>query len=192
MTKILRVPAIPVLLVALAVGAASSSCSRTDSGGAPPAWMLEAKVRLALLEKLGTDSLKIKVDLAGTKVILTGEVSKRATEELAEEVALAVPGVRKVDNRLRVVDKPTATGPVERAVRDAARELDDAMVESRVKLAIADEVGSRVSRIEVEATDGVVSLRGTVPDGERRALAVRAAKGVPGVTKVVDLLKIKE
>jgi len=191
-TKILRVPAIPVLLVALAVGAASSSCSRTDSGGAPPAWMLEAKVRLALLEKLGTDSLKIKVDLAGTKVILTGEVSKRATEELAEEVALAVPGVRKVDNRLRVVDKPTATGPVERAVRDAARELDDAMVESRVKLAIADEVGSRVSRIEVEATDGVVSLRGTVPDGERRALAVRAAKGVPGVTKVVDLLKIKE
>jgi osmotically-inducible protein OsmY len=191
-TKILRAPAIPVLLVALAVGAAASSCSRTDSGGAPPAWVLEAKVRLALLEKLGTDSLKVKVDLAGTKVILTGEVAKRSTEELAEEVALAVPGVKKVDNRLRVVDKPTATGPVERAVRDAAREVDDAVIESRVKLAIANQVGSRVSRIEVEATEGVVSLRGTVPDGERRALAVRAAKGVPGVTKVVDLLKVTE
>jgi len=191
-TKILRVPVIPVMLAVLAVGAAASSCSRTDSGGAPPAWVLEAKVRLALLEKLGTDSLKVKVDLAGTKVILTGEVSKRATEELAEEVALAVPGVKKVDNRLKVVDKPTANGPVERAVRDAAREVDDAVIESRVKLAIADEVGSKVTRIEVEATDGVVSLRGTVPDGERRDLAVRAAKGVSGVTKVVDLLKIKE
>ena len=192
MTKILRVPVIPVMLAVLAVGAAASSCSRTDSGGAPPAWVLEAKVRLALLEKLGTDSLKVKVDLAGTKVILTGEVSKRATEELAEEVALAVPGVKKVDNRLKVVDKPTANGPVERAVRDAAREVDDAVIESRVKLAIADEVGSKVTRIEVEATDGVVSLRGTVPDDERRDLAVRAAKGVSGVTKVVDLLKIKE
>jgi len=191
-SKILRVPVIPVLLVALAAGAAASSCSRTGNGGAPPAWVLEAKVRLALLEKLGTDSLKIKVDLAGTKVILSGEVAKRATEELAEEVALAVPGVKKVDNRLKVVDKPTATGPVERAVRDAAREVDDAVIESRVKLAIADEVGSKVTRIEVEATDGVVSLRGTVPDDERRDLAVRAAKGVSGVTKVVDLLKIKE
>ncbi|MBI4914976.1 MAG: BON domain-containing protein [Acidobacteria bacterium] len=192
MTKILRVPVIPVLLVVLAVGAAASSCSRTDSGGASPAWVLEAKVRLALLEKLGTDSLKIKVDLAGTKVILTGEVAKRATEELAEEVALAVPGVKKVDNRLKVVDKPEATGKVERAVRDAAREVDDAVIESRVKLAIADELGSKVTRIEVEATDGVVSLRGTVPDDERRDLAVRAAKGVSGVTKVVDLLKLKE
>lgn len=192
MTKILRVPVIPVMLAVLAVGAAASSCSRTDNGGAPPAWVLEAKVRLALLEKLGTDSLKVKVDLAGTKVILSGEVSKRATEELAEEVALAVPGVKKVDNRLKVVDKPEATGKVERAVRDAAREVDDAVIESRVKLAIADEVGSKVTRIEVEATDGVVSLRGTVPDDERRDLAIRAAKGVSGVTKVVDLLKVKE
>ena len=192
MSKVLRVSTIPVLLVALAVGVAASSCSRTGNGGAPPAWVLEAKVRLALLEKLGTDSLKVKVDLAGTKVILTGEVSKRATEELAEEVALAVPGVKKVDNRLKVVDKPEATGKVERAVRDAAREVDDAVIESRVKLAIADEVGSKVTRIEVEATDGVVSLRGTVPDDERRDLAVRAAKGVSGVTKVVDLLKVQE
>ena len=184
--------AIPVLLVVLAAAVASSSCSRAGGGGEPAAWVLEAKVKLALLEKLGTDSLKIKVDLAGNKVILTGEVSKRATEELAEEVALAVPGVRKVDNRLKVVDKPEATGKVERAVRDAAREVDEAMIESRVKIAIANEVGSRVTRIEVEATDGVVSLRGTVPDGERRDLAVRAAKSVPGVTKVVDLLKVVE
>jgi len=179
-------------VVALASVAMMSSCSRFGKGGDSPAWALEAKVKLALLEKLGTDGLKVKVDIVGTKVILSGEVSKRSTEELAEEVALSVAGVKKVDNRLKVVAQGGAAGPVERAVRDAAREVDDAMLESRVKLAIANEVGGRVTRIEVEATDGVVSLRGTVPDRERRDLAVRAAKGVPGVTKVVDLLKVRE
>lgn len=163
----------------------ASSCG--GSGGSS-AWVVEAKVRLALLEKLGTDGLKVEVAVSGDTATLTGEVSRRATEELAEEVALTVPGIARVDNRIELAKEPG--GAVERIARDAAREVDDAMLESRVKLAIGAELGSRVGRIEVEVVGGVVSLRGAVPDRERRNLAVKTAEGVKGVSRVVDLLRV--
>jgi osmotically-inducible protein OsmY len=54
---------------------------------------------------------------------------------------------------------------------------------------LASEIGSHAWSVEVEATDGVVSLRGTVPDRQRRQIAVKAAKDTKGVRKVVDLIK---
>jgi osmotically-inducible protein OsmY len=112
-------------------------------------------------------------------------VSKRSTAELAEEVARSVEGVSKVDNRLAVVEGSQASGNVE-------NEANDSLLESRVKMALASEIGRHAWNVEVEATDGVVSLRGTVPDRERREIAVKAAKGTKGVRKVVDLIKTVE
>lgn len=147
----------------------------------------ELRVKTALLEKLGADALPISVTVIGTRVVLAGTVEKRATQELAEEVALAVEGIASADNRLAL--EPESGGTAERATRDAGREIDDAMLESKVKLALFNELGKHAARIEVEAVDGVVSLRGWLPDKERERLAIRTAKEVRGVTKVVDLLK---
>ena len=43
----------------------------------------------------------------------------------------------------------------------------------------------------LEATDGVVSLRGTVPDANRKKLALDTAGKTEGVKRVIDLIKIK-
>jgi osmotically-inducible protein OsmY len=174
----MRKPITGPLLIVVALGAVVfASCV-----AGPDAALTELKVRAALLEKLGTDALNIKVTVVGEKVTLTGAVSKRSTEELAEEVARSVEGVRKVDNRLEVVEGGQASGNVE-------NEANDSLLESRVKMALASEIGRHAWKVEVEATDGVVSLRGTVPDRERREIAVKAAKNTKGVRKVVDLLK---
>jgi osmotically-inducible protein OsmY len=103
---------------------------------------------------------------------------------LAEEVARSVEGVMKVDNRLEVVASGGQAGD------DVDAEASDSLLESRVKMALASEIGRHAWNVEVEATDGVVSLRGTVPDRQRREIAVKAAKNTKGVRKVVDLLKI--
>ncbi len=177
----MRKTIIGLLLSGIAFGVFTlSSCV-----AGPDAAITELKVRAALLEKLGTDALGIKVTVVGDKVTLTGAVSKRSTEELAEEVARSVEGVKKVDNRLEVVEGAQASGNVE-------NEADDSLLESKVKMALASEIGRHAWKIEVEATDGVVSLRGTVPDRERREIAVKAAKDTKGVRKVVDLIKTVE
>ena len=174
----MRKTIIGLLLVGAALGVVVlSSCA---AGG--DAALTELKVKAALLEKLGTDALGIKVTVVGDKVTLTGAVKKRSTEEIAEEVARSVAGVRKVDNRLEIAEGDRAGGNLE-------AEAADSLLESKVKMALAEEIGRHAWKVEVEATDGVVSLRGTVPDRERREIAVKTARGTKGVRKVVDLLK---
>lgn len=152
---------------------------------------LEADVRLALLEKLGEDGLGVTVEADGGRVRLIGAVDKRATQELAEEVARAVPGVRKVDNHLIARQRsPESTAPG-RAVGGAQREVEDAVLEMRVGKNLLGEIGRYALDLEVETTDGVVSLRGTLPDPERKSLALKAARGTSGVRQVVDLIAVR-
>jgi hyperosmotically inducible protein len=154
---------------------------------------LEADVRLALLDKLGRDVLGVTVDAHGGRIALIGAVDQRPTQELAEEVAKTVPGVQNVDNRLFVragqAPEVTAAG---RAVGHVEREVGDAVLEMRVGRNLLSEIGRYAMDLEVEVADGVVSLRGTLPDRERKSLALRTAEDTPGVKKVVDLLKVQD
>lgn len=152
--------------------------------------LLGLEVRGRLLDRLGWDGLKVGVEVNGDAVTLDGEVQERATQELAEEVALSVDGVRSVDNRLTV--RPVETGretPVGDAVADAELEVRDAALEVRVKANLFKEIGRHAREVEVEATDGEVSLRGRLPDEVRKRLALEAARGTKGVTEVIDLLE---
>lgn len=180
-------PAIGVALAAVVALAAASVGAAENEESSWSTTLTELRVKSALLEKLGADALAISVSIAGTRVVLDGTVEKRATQELAEEVALTVEGISAVDNRLAL--EAESGGIAERTSRDAGREIDDAMLESKVKLSLFNEIGKHAARIEVEAVDGVVSLRGVLPDREREKLALRTAKSVSGVRKVVDLLK---
>jgi hyperosmotically inducible periplasmic protein len=152
---------------------------------------LEAEVRLALLEKLGSDGIDVKVDAIGGRVRLSGAVDKRSTQELAEEVARAVPGVQGVDNGIAAREGSAGT-PVARAMSTAESEVGDAILEMRVGSKLLGEIGRYAMDLEVEATGGVVSLRGTLPDEERKSLALRVARETSGVQRVVDLLKVQD
>jgi osmotically-inducible protein OsmY len=150
---------------------------------------LAADIRLELFSKLGFDALDIDVDVDGGRVRLRGEVEKRATQELAEEVARSVEGVQRVENRLRLEDGRPGDTPVSRAVGTAEREVQDAALEVRVGQRLLGEIGRYALDLEVEATEGVVSLRGTLPDADRKRLALKTAEETPGVEKVIDLLR---
>jgi osmotically-inducible protein OsmY len=152
---------------------------------------LEKEVRLTLLEKLGQDVLGVTVDADRGRVRLLGAVDKRSTQELAEEVAKSVPGVQSVDNRLATREREPESTAVGKAVGHTEREVDDAVLEMRVGKNLLSEIGRYALDLEVEASDGVVSLRGSLPDRERKSLALRAAEGTSGVKKVVDLLEVR-
>lgn len=152
--------------------------------------LLTEKVRAKLLTKLGTDALGVEIVTRGDRVLLTGAVDERPTQELAEEVARSVRGVRRVDNRIALVPATGGPGPVGRAATQAENELADAALESRVKARLLGELGRYALEIEVESSAGVVSLRGWVPDAGRERIAIDTAGDVRGVTRVIDLIRI--
>jgi hyperosmotically inducible periplasmic protein len=153
--------------------------------------VLGLRVRMRLLEHLHSDALGVSLAIDDGAVVLSGTVEEASSKSLAREVALSVDGVQDVSNRIRVVnpereDQP----PVSRAVGVAERELADALLLTRLKLRLARELGARALDIDVDVRDGVVSLRGTLPDADSRRYAVATAASVDGVESVHDLLDV--
>jgi hyperosmotically inducible protein len=146
----------------------------------------ESEIHQLLVEKQGPGAEGIRITVDRSKAILTGDVPARAIQELAEEVVLSVDGIHSVDNQVRVT--PSVDGSIPPKLE---REAADAELESRVKKQLYSEIGSRARRIEVEAVDGVVSLRGKVPDDARKKIALDTVAKTKGVTQVIDLIKVK-
>ncbi|MBP1642003.1 MAG: transporter [Acidobacteria bacterium] len=141
------------------------------------------KVKLALLEKLGTDALRVDVDTNGGDVHLGGTVRERETAELASTITRSVAGVQSVDNDLEVRGTPDTVGG---AVAEGENEVKDAMLESRVQLELIDKLGSDGFRIGAEVASGVVTLKFPADlSAGRRDEARSAARAVDGVAEVI-------
>lgn len=173
-------------LVLITATAGRVAAQEKPAGEQDANYAKELEIRELLLEKGGERALGIQVSVDRTKAILIGEVPTRAAQELAEQVALSVEGIKSVNNRLRVGGKGA-----ENPGRTMEEETADAYLESKVKRHLYSEIGKRARDLEVEAVDGVVSLRGTVPDASRKQIALDAATKTKGVKRVVDLIKVK-
>jgi osmotically-inducible protein OsmY len=179
-----------VAMVALAALALAGGAFAQEDA-ATKALITAENVKALLLEKGGVKTVPIVVTMDGTTAILTGDVATKAVQELASEVALAVDGVKKVDNRLKLVgEKSFSKMSSEEAAKENERELADARLESSGKIALYKAIGTSASKLEIEAADGVVSLRGTLPDAERKKVALDTIGKMKDVKKVVDLVKV--
>ncbi|MEO1083638.1 MAG: BON domain-containing protein [Acidobacteriota bacterium] len=147
----------------------------------------ELKVRAALLETIGRDMLDVEVEAQAGQVTLTGKAGTQANSELAKEVALAMGGVGAVDNQIEL-DATQTEAAVGDGVAEAELEVQNAILESRVKGALIGELGLNALELQVEASDGAVSLRGALDSEEHRKVAVATARDISGVVEVVDLL----
>jgi len=174
MSRPLAVSALLLLLTATSAAFASPDDLRRR----------EVEIESALVSRLGEDARSIRAVAIDSHVILVGTVTERVTQELAKEVALSLAGVERVSNRL------VASNDVAWLDGSALAEGKDSELEIKVKLAVAREAGDAMARaLEVEAVDGVVSLRGAAPDASGREKALAAAAKVPGVVRVLDLVR---
>ncbi len=154
--------------------------------------LLIARIRVALLEKLGEDGLRVTIGAHDGAVELAGRVEKKENAEAAGRVAAAVQGVRSVSNRVGAEGEGEGTEPpVARALGKVEHGVTDALTEARVKTNLLVDLGKAAFKVGVDASGGVVTLSGTVPDAERRKLAVRAAGGTSGVKEVRDRLEVR-
>jgi osmotically-inducible protein OsmY len=192
---VFRAAAAGLLTLALAAGRplparAVASDDDTAATAASPEVadvLLGLKVRAALLAKLGRDGLRIEVEAADGQLVLSGVVTKRATAALAQQVAKAVSGVQIVDNQIDLAPAPAERGKTAGGRMQA--QLADAILEIRVKSRLVEEFGKAAFALEVEAADGAVSLSGELADPAQHDAAIRIARKVPGVTRIVDLVE---
>jgi osmotically-inducible protein OsmY len=153
--------------------------------------LLALKVKAALLDQLGVDGGRLAVEADGGRVTLTGSVNTKSTSDLASKVAGAVKGVESVTLRVNL-ENDVAGGlldkQVNRAIDATQGRIADALLETRVKARLVEEMGKAAFGVEVEAVDGVVTLSGAVPDEIRRALALQTAAETAGVKRIDDRL----
>jgi len=197
-----------IITAAMLIGSASLAAAQTPTPGPAAragnaidrAWsavsdeladaILKTKIRVAMLEHLKSDGLRVQIDVKAGVVDLSGQVGKRANRMLARDVAASVEGVKEVRSRVEVAPAEATPPPVTKFVGKVEHGFGDALLEAKVKGRLLEELGKTAFKIDVDAADGVVSLTGTVPDGARRDLAVRTARATDGVKELHDLLKI--
>ena len=178
---------VPVLAAALSLTwlLSATPASAASPSATVPTEVTEAlnatSVKSRLIDKLGTDALRINVSVSGETATLTGEVAKSPSQGLAEEVALSVTGIKKVDNKVTVKEAAGAVAASEASVKNVALEM-------KVKGILLTEIGMNALKIEIEAVDGVVSLRGKLDNPDSSNAAIKKTREITGVKKDISLL----
>jgi osmotically-inducible protein OsmY len=131
----------------------------------------------------------IDVTTANGVVTLNGTVHSEMARRRAVEIARSTDGVRDVEDHLRIEIAGGSRADSERADAKGQLSADDIADRIEAKYYRDENVGE--NDIDVSATDGVVTLTGTVDtEGERRR-AVMIARRTAGVRDVKDELKVE-
>jgi osmotically-inducible protein OsmY len=115
-------------------------------------------------------------------VLLTGQAETQAISDRFAQKVARLPKVKKVINEVTI--GPSAS---------FARESEDALITSRVKIALTqiDIPGFDTTRVKVVTEEGTVFLMGLVYPREGNAAAEKA-RYVPGVAKVIKVFEYIE
>jgi hyperosmotically inducible periplasmic protein len=167
----------------------TAGCSQTDAG-----------ITTAVKSKMAADDTvkanRIDVDTKDSVVTLKGEVQSEIARNRAIEIAKTTNGVRDVVDTLVVVPAAAATTGVDDRQRkpDAAPEsttaVGDAGITSAVKTKMLADTKVAGLKIDVDTTDGVVTLTGNVSSAAEKRHAVDIARKTDGVKSVKDQLKV--
>ncbi len=158
---------------------------------------LEERVEKALAAEpaLKDGSVKVQSVNAG-QVLLAGTVPTLTAHLRALEVASRVPGVRRVESEITSPDR-LADGEIYRDPRikepttaAAGARMTDLWITSAVKMSLLADTRTPGLDVNVDSTDGRVTLFGTVESAAAKAAAEEDAKKVAGVTAVDNSLQI--
>ena len=73
----------------------------------------------------------------------------------------------------------------------AGRQLDDTTIHAAVKAKLTGDRFSNIVNIDLNVTNGVVTLAGEVPNADVKADATSETRSVSGVVKVINNLQVK-
>ena len=128
------------------------------------------------------------VSVQNNKATLDGIVEEDVSKELATEIALGVPGIKEVDNRIVVQADYTPLKPS--SDRSFGEVVDDAVITSAIKSKLAWSKNTDGLNAKVDTKFGRVLLRGTADSATSKELAGRVAINTRGVASVDNQLAV--
>lgn len=174
----------PCFLNAAMVRAALAVCGLILFLTAPPPLTLAAVLSdqriteaadLALLDDPGVPAHRIDIHTQGGVVTLQGTVPDILAKDRAPDVVGTLKGVRSVVNRIEV------SPPVL---------LPDRKIEEQVLSKLRTNPATESYQVKVAVQDAAVTLSGTASSWQEKQLAATLAKGVRGVTEVINAIEV--
>lgn len=149
------------------------------------AW-IDGKAETTLLLNANLNSFNIGTDVRNGVVTLNGLVASKVDRALAEELVEGIDGVQRVENNIQVREATKDT------TRLMLQSLTDSKVASVVKTRLLMDTQVAGSDIDVDVSEGVVTLDGSVYSEAEKDLAVVIARNTNDVERVVDKLEVTE
>jgi len=135
--------------------------------------VINAGVVSALSQNNRVSSYKITPFTIGGRVILRGAIDSIAAELVALETARTVRGVKSVKSDL---------------IMESG--VSDSFMAFTLKMWLLADPHICGFRIKPEVQNGMITLRGKVPDEERKQIAINKARTVAGASGVISYLEI--
>ena len=173
MRRLLGLIATVGVALVLVVGAAA----RAEEPTGREEMRTEKQIQALLQADRDLANNRIDVRVSDGVAALTGTVDSDGERSRAVRLA-AVPGIRVVDDQLKV----------ESAGLKAT--VSDGTITTKIKAQFFANTGLRGADISVSTNNGVVTLTGTAPTDELRALAVDLARHTGGVVRVEDRIRV--
>jgi hyperosmotically inducible periplasmic protein len=144
--------------------------------------VVTAKVKAALLNDPDVKSIDFKVETRKGEVLLSGFAANQSQVDRALAVTKAVPGVKNVDNKVSLKGAPATIGNT----------VDDGIVTTQVKAALLADASVKSFDIAVVTRKNEVQLSGFVDNQGQSDRAVEVARGITGVSSVINDMKVKK
>ena len=138
---------------------------------------IEAAAKKSYVFKTYLKDDSIKTESKNGVVTLTGTVAAESHKSLAENTVAGLPGVKSVDNHLKVKG-------------DSHAEHSDGWVSTKVKSALLFHRNVSAAKTDVHVRDGIVTLRGTATSMAQKELTTEYAKDVEGVKEVKNEMTV--
>lgn len=152
-----------VAAVALLAFSVTAFASKTDS-------RIESSAKKSYVFKTYLKNDDIKIQSKDGVVSLTGTVSEESHKSLASDTVSGLPGVKSVDNRLKVKGESPAQN-------------SDTWLTTKVKTTLLFH-RSVSAMTEVDTKDGIVTLKGNADNQAQKDLTTEYVKDVEGVKDV--------
>lgn len=152
---------------------------------------LEGQIWSAMALNQHLSPFGIEIDVDGSTATLKGKVEESVQKDLAEEIALGMDGIDRVDNQIEV----------DTDLRDRDRDADergfgdrvaDATTTATVRSKLLWNRNTQGLSISVSTENGEVTLEGEADSEASRDLAERLAANTDGVDSVNNRIRVGE
>jgi osmotically-inducible protein OsmY len=170
MNPLLRKSLLAMALVQIILTTASLQASETDDR-----IVSAAKKSYVFKTYLKDDS--IQTQSKDGVVTLTGTVAEEFHKSLAQDTVAGLPGVKSVDNQLRINAEPPPAH-------------SDSWLAAKVRTALLFHRNVSATKTDVEVKDGVVTLRGEAASDAQKELTAEYARDVDGIKDVKNQMTV--